>query len=177
MESKMIYDVIGELIALKYIYTIDKSAIWEGPNRGTHDIVCDSFLYEVKSTKLKNDNLVSINSAFQLSNEKKEKLIFCRLELKPYSNSINTLVKELVCLGYDESSLESALYNLGYGRGSRNRDLCYDVLEIKSYDVNNENFPLISLEKLNELGPKNNIVNYSLVLDLKTIPCESLKIE
>lgn len=175
IKSKMIYDVIGELISLKCIFEKDKSAKWEGPNSGTHDIVTNDTLYEVKSTQLKTDSKVTINSAFQLTPEHNEKLYFCRLELKPYSNSINSLVDDLVLLGYNQNELEIALQKLGYRKGSRARNICYDVLEIRSYEVNDHNFPVISLESINKLGPQNNILNYTLTLDLNGISYTKIK--
>lgn len=175
IKMKMIYDVIGELISLKCIFEKDKSAKWEGPNDGTHDIVTNTALYEVKSTQLKSDSKVTINSAFQLMLERKEKLYFCRLELKPYSNSINSLVNDLVLLGYDKNELEVALQKLGYRKGSRARDICYDILEVRSYNVNKRNFPVISLETINKLSPQNNILNYTLTLDLNCIEYDKIK--
>lgn len=175
IKSKMIYDVIGELISLKCIFEKDKSAKWEGPNSGTHDIVTNDTLYEVKSTQLKTDSKVTINSAFQLTHEQQEKLYFCRLELKPYSNCINSLVDDLVLLGYNQNELEIALQKLGYRKGSRARSICYDVLEIRSYEVNDHNFPVISLETINKLGPQNNILNYTMTLDLNCIPYIKIK--
>lgn len=175
IKHKMIYDVIGELISLKYIYENDKTAKWEGPNKGTHDIVTSRILYEVKSTQKKNDSNITINSAFQLSPNQNEKLYFCRLELKPYTNSINSLVEDLVSMGYDETELEMSLQKLGYKKGSRIRSICYEALEIRSYDVNEDNFPIISIEDVNALGPKNNIINYTLSLDLNCI--EFIKIK
>ena len=175
IKHKMVYDVIGELVSLKYIYQNDNTAKWEGPNNGTHDIVTNDTLYEVKSTQLKTDSKVTINSAFQLMPEKKERLYFCRLELKPYSNSINSLVDDLVLLGYNKNELEIALQKLGYRKGSRARSICYDVLEIRSYEVNDYNFPVISLESINKLGPQNNILNYTLTLDLNCISYTKIK--
>lgn len=175
IKNKMVYDVIGELVSLKYIYQNDNTAKWEGPNNGTHDIVASTILYEVKSTQKKNDSKITINSTFQLSHNQIEKLYFCRLELKPYSNSINSLVKDLVLMGYNEIELETSLQKIGYRKGSRLRNICYDVLELRSYDVNKENFPIITLEEINKLGSQNNIINYTLTLDLNCINHTQIK--
>lgn len=167
--KKMVYDVIGELYTLKYIYENDKSASWEGPSGGSHDIVTSKILYEVKSTILKNNNEVSINSVYQLDKIKKEKLIFCRLELKPYSYCINNLVDQLVALGYSREVLEEKLMKIGYAKGSRVRNISYEVINMLSYDVNEYNFPIISLDKINEFAPRKNITNYSLKLNLTSL--------
>lgn len=55
------------------------------------------------------------------------------------------------------------------------RSICYESLEIRSYDVNEKNFSIISIEDVNTLGPKNNIINYTLSLDLNCI--EFIKIK
>ena len=46
----MISDVIAELVALRSVFKNDKTAKWMGPRDGTHDIVCDNGVVEVKST-------------------------------------------------------------------------------------------------------------------------------
>ena len=169
IKEKMIYDVIGELIALKCVFKYDKSAKWEGPNNGTHDIVTNEGVYEVKTTQNKNNSNITINSAFQLTLEKTEKLYFCRLELKPYTNSINSLVKEIIELGYCEEELESLLTKIGYKKGSRLRNLCYEILEIRLYDIDKTYFPIISLSELNKVCSTTNIMNYTLTIDLNCI--------
>ena len=173
--KKRVYDVIGELLALKYIYEKDHSASWQGPAKGTHDITTKDILYEVKTTTVKNQSIVSINSAFQLSKDKKEKLILCRLEHKPFANSINSLIEELIELGYSREELESSVSELGYKKGSRYRNISYEVLNINSYDVNEKTFPLISLEQMNGFAPMKNILNYKIILDLSSIEYEIIK--
>lgn len=175
LKKKMVYDVIGELISLRYIYKDDQTASWEGPKNGTHDIVSNSILYEVKSTQKKLKAEITINSVFQLNNEKTLKIYFCRLEYKPYSYSINSLVKELDIFGYDINQLESSLDELGYRKGSRFRDVSYDVLEIREYTVSKDTFPLLSLETINTHAPKNNIISYNITLDLNSIEYVKIK--
>jgi hypothetical protein len=63
----MITDVLAELVALKYLYDEDKTARWQGPKDGTHDIVLDGRVVEVKSTTHKTNSYVSINSRFQIN--------------------------------------------------------------------------------------------------------------
>ena len=56
---------------LKYIYENDKTAKWEGPNKGTHDIVTSRILYEVKSTQKKSIlNLVNLKSVTFIIHQK-----------------------------------------------------------------------------------------------------------
>ncbi len=171
----MITDVLAELISLKYIFSKNKTAKWEGSLSGTHDIVFDNGVIEVKSTTKKTDNYISINSAFQINHDINQEIHLVRLEHKPYAQfCIDTLVSELTSLGYNEDELENNLKEMGYIKGSRVRKRTFAVLSLNSYKVNEENFPIFSLEYLNSLTKPKNIVNYQLTLDLSSIEHESL---
>ena len=174
IKNSMIYDVVGELVSLKEILKIDKTAKWVGPADGTHDIVSQLCVYEVKTTINKTSNNIHINSAFQLSSDVDEYLYFCRLEKKPRGVSIKSLVLELMVLGYNKDELEESLSKAGIKKGSRAFKETYDILEIRSYKVTNENFPILSKEEINQLAPKKNIVNYSLELDLTPVEYERI---
>lgn len=170
LSKKRVYDVLGELISLKYLYSNDKSFMWEGPKGGTHDLVASSKIVEVKSTILKKKYDVSINSSYQLSIEKDTDLFLVRLEKKPYCLTINSIVKQLVELGYSSDELENLLSGLGFKKGNRSRDESYDLLAIYSYRINDRAFPLFSLEDINNaFAPGKNIIGYNLELDLSNI--------
>lgn len=171
----MISDVVAELVALKYIYKKDKTAKWVGPQDGTHDIVCDDQVVEVKSTTNKTNTYVSINSRFQIDPNINEKLFFVRLEPKPYAESIDSLVYELVNLGYCKNDLEDNLKQMGYRAGNRTRKQTFSILNINSYVVNENNFPVINIKDLNDLSSTKNIVGFKLTLDLASIPFETIK--
>lgn len=171
----MITDVLAELIAFKHIYLNDRTAKWLGPEDCTHDIVCKNYVVEVKSTTHKTNSYISINSRFQIDPSQNEKLYFVRLELKPYAQSIDSVVNELIEMGYSSNDLENSLKEMGYKKGNRTRKTTYDVLSIKSYDVNDENFPVITLEQLNNLTFSKNIVGFKLNIDLSTIPGEVIE--
>ena len=128
IKEKKVYDVIGELLALKEVLRLDRTAMWMGPKAGTHDIVGKDLDYEVKSTIKKTEYEVSINSSYQLSADKTTYLILVRLEEKPYSITINKLVNELIKLGYDKEEIENSLKKLGYPQGDRDRDESYEIL-------------------------------------------------
>lgn len=170
----LISDVIAELEVLKVLFKNDKTVRWEGPLDGTHDIVFSSGVVEVKSTTHKTNSYVSINSRFQIDPSINERLFFVRLEPKPYSDSIDSLVKELIELGYDKSNLEENLVKMGYRAGNRTRKQSYYVLSMCSYKVNEDNFPVIPLESLNDMTATHNIVGYQLVLDLSAIEHETI---
>ena len=175
LSNKKVYDVLGELISLRECYKNDKSFVWEGPNSGTHDLVAEKKIVEVKTTHLKKANVVGIHSSYQLSIEKPTYLYFVRLERKPYCLTINKLVKELSSLGYDETKLEDSLNKLGYAKGSRVRETSFDLLSLYSYPISKETFPVFGLDELNDaFAPAKNIIGYSLEIDLSSIEHKAL---
>ena len=170
LSKKMVYDVVGELIALKECYKKDETFCWEGPKGGTHDIVGNKSIVEVKTTILKKNFAVGIHSAYQLSQEKETYLYFVRLERKPYCQSINTLVRDLKLLGFPEAELEESLSKQGYGKGARSRDYTYDLLSIYAYRISKETFPIFGLEDINnQFAPYKNITGYTLEIDLSSV--------
>jgi len=175
LSKKKVYDVLGELIALKVLYEKDNTFVWEGPKGGTHDLVAENQIVEIKSTVLKKAYNVSINSSYQLSIEKPTRLFLVRLEKKPYCLSMNVLVKQLVELGYSQEELERLLSDQGYKKGCRARDESYDLLGLYSYSISSVNFPVFTLEQLNDsFAPNNNIVGYTIELDLSGVDHEVL---
>lgn len=165
-----IYDVIGELLALKYVYSLDKDAHWQASAMGVHDIESNEKCYEVKSTISRENTIITISSAFQLTSEKDLLLIFYRLEEDKTSKySIDYLVSEIVELGYSASELETELSRLGYSYGMKSRKKSYNILESREYVVDKENFPTITIEDINRFAPKNNIIGFKLTLDLSGI--------
>lgn len=170
----MITDVLAELTVLKYLFSKDKSARWQGPKDGTHDIVLDGRVVEVKSTTHKTNSYVSINSRFQINPSLNEELFFVRLEPKPYSSSIDILVEELSMLGYPLDELEELLKEMGYRKGNRTRKISYNVLSMVSYNVCEDTFPCISLDDLNEYTKSKNIIGFKLILDLSAIQGETI---
>ncbi len=171
----MISDVVAELAAFKEVYKLNKTAKWVGPKDGTHDIVYEGGVVEVKSTTNKKNNYVSINSQFQINPDENEKLFFVRLEPKPYAESIDTLVETLEQMGYSRSELEDNLSHMGYRAGNRTRKQTYDVLSIYSYKVDEDHFPVIALDDLNSLSSVKNIIGYKFTLDLSAVPYEVIK--
>lgn len=171
----MISDVVAELAAFKEVYKLNKTAKWVGPKDGTHDIVYEGGVVEVKSTTNKKNNYVSINSQFQINPDENERLFFVRLEPKPYAESIDSLVESLVQMGYSKSELEDNLSHMGYRAGNRTRKQTYDVLSIYSYKVDEDHFPVIALDDLNSLSGVKNIIGFKLTLDLSAVPYEVIK--
>ncbi len=174
IKHKMIFDVLGEMMALRAILKTDPTVKWEGPNSGSQDIVGEKHLYEVKTTTAKKESVVHINSAIQLKGSKPESLVFVRLERMPYGETIDKLEADLIALGYPKNEIEACLLEKGIIKGSKYRKVSYDLIEIRDYPVSPETFPTVSLEKLNEGAPMRNITDYQLTLDLDTVPYTSL---
>lgn len=170
IKHKSIYDVLGEMLALREILKFDSTAKWLGPKGGTQDIVGEKHLYEVKTTTSKKTTVVHINSSLQLLGEKPESLILVRLEVKPYANSIDSVKEELIALGVPEEDIEECLLQKGLCKGSKYRKATYDLLEMLSFDVNEKQFPKISLDDLNKNAPLKNITDYELTLALDGMP-------
>jgi len=170
IKKKMVFDVIGEMLTLKTFYSNDKSLLWVGQEKGTHDIVGKDNIFEVKTTLRKTENIVGIHSSYQLSTDKNTQLVFVRLEKKPHASlSINNLLVELINLGYDSNELEKSLESNGFKTGSRSRDETYDLLSLYIYDVNASNFPIINIEDINNFAPFKNILGFELKIDLSPI--------
>lgn len=175
IEKSSLATTLGELLALLFVYKSDKSAVWTGPKAGSQDITCKDYDVEVKTTSVdKKVTRISINSALQLGGAKKQMLYYVRLEPKPYLWTINKAVDELGKIGFPTADIEDVLLKKGFPKGSRVREESYDLLEIRSFDVNANIFPLISLEKLRELTGCRNIIDYSLSIDLSSAPYESI---
>ena len=64
---------------------------------------------------------------------------------------------------------EESLKEMGYRNGNRTRKMSYNILSMVSYKVNNKNFPIISLDTLNNATESRNIVGFKLTLDLSGI--------
>ena len=162
-----VYDIIGELVSFKYVYSQDNKAHWQASEYGVHDIESPTSCFEIKSTIKREEAQVTISSAFQLVSNKIESLLFCRFEKDITSAlNINNIVKDIVNLGYSEEMIEDELSKLGYPSGMSSRNIGYNLLEIREYSVTKDNFPIISLDSINSLGPKNNIIGFKLDLDL-----------
>lgn len=175
VKSYTIYDVIGELISLKSLLKNNLNYNWQASNKGVHDIEGETDAIEVKSTIIRENNIISVSSAFQLSSDKELFLYFCRFESDSLGiYSINKLVKDIIELGYDLNNLEEELKKLGYASGKSTRDEKYNLLEFRKYKVTKENFPIINLEQLNNLVVRKNIVGYKFSVDLSGIEYDNL---
>lgn len=139
-----VYDVLGELCVLKFLAQKGVHAVWNGPNASTYDIDCDEMFYEVKSTTARKHRKVTLSNQFQLDppDGKELMLVLCQFEPSVSGLSINSLVEELVSLGYSRHDLDSKLELLGLEKRKSSRNRCY-VLHAMTRYVVDANFPAI----------------------------------
>ena len=164
------YNVIAEMLVLDKVLKEHPSAQWSAIESGSHDIECDDFCCEVKSTVKRYGATVSISGQHQLQKEKSEELYlyFCRMEKSKSGISINDMAKRLISDGYNENLLEQQLFYMGYEKGASIRDSRYKILEKRKYLVDDK-FPKITKESF-----KNNYIPESVIRIVYSVDLEGL---
>ncbi|KGE66133.1 MULTISPECIES: PD-(D/E)XK motif protein [Pseudomonas] len=139
------YDVLAELLALHTLVIRGVGFEWSGPFGGVVDIKTPTTDYEVKSTISRYGAIVNISGQFQLavSSGKPLQLVHYRFEAVDDGLSIDLACDRLIALGVDAAMLEGALQRLGMEAGCSTRKETYDLLEVKSYAVDDD-FPRIT---------------------------------
>lgn len=170
------YDVISELIVLEKLAEHSKDIKWEGPKNTSVDIVADNKHYEVKSSRIRYENTVTITSQFQLEEIKGDiSLVFVKLEKMVGGESINTITKRLRKLeNTNIDEIEKKLHNKGYREKSSSRNVSYVIHEIRCYNVGKD-FPKITLESFKDNMIHENIVKISYTISLNGIKYENWK--
>lgn len=164
------YDVISELIVIEILANRSEDVKWEGPNKTSIDIVSNNKFYEVKSSRVRYENEVTISSQFQLEENFKDLyLIFVKLEKLTGGETINKIVERLRKsnkVNIDE--IEKKLHKKGYRKDSSNRDISYVIHEIRCYNVQ-EDFPKITLGSFKKNIIHENITKISYTISLNGI--------
>ena len=144
-QDKLIYDVLGELETLVLLCKKGLEPKWESVKQATYDISTGPVLYEVKTTKNKTENFVTIHNQFQLDYENKDlHLVFIRVEESDSGISIDDLYNELSILRYEDiKNVATYLNELGYYKGKLEREVKFVIHEIRDYLVNDK-FPKIN---------------------------------
>lgn len=139
------YDVLAELLALEALVIKGATYEWSGPFGGVVDIKTPTTDYEVKSTISRYGSVINISGQFQLaaSSDKPLKLVHFRFEPVNDGLSIDLICDRLIALGVDAVMLEGALQRLGMEAGCSARKEEYNLLEARSYTVD-DSFPRIS---------------------------------
>ena len=139
------YDVLAELLALETLVIKGATFEWSGPFGGVVDIKTPATDYEVKSTISRYGAMVNISGQFQLaaSFDKPLQLLHFRFEPVDDGLSIDLVCDRLIALGVDAAMLEGALQGLGMEAGCSARKDAYNLLEARSYTVD-DSFPRIT---------------------------------
>jgi len=139
------YDVLAELLALETLVIKGDAFEWSGPFGGVVDIKTPAADYEVKSTISRYGAVINISGQFQLaaSSGKPLKLVHVRFEPVDDGLSIDLVCDRLIALGVDAAMLEGALHRLGMEAGCSARKESYNLLEARSYIVD-DSFPRIT---------------------------------
>ena len=123
--EKSVHSVLGELLTLKYLALNSDPAnlpLWAGPKGMSIDIEQNDKKYEVKTTTNKYENIITVNSQFQLSSIFNADLFFIRVEEMSTGESINSIFDDLVGLGYSGEDLNEGLLRLGLPENSSARE-------------------------------------------------------
>ena len=163
--------LLSEMIALIDVLKFDKSANLGSFMSNTFDIESDRAYYEVKSTTVKYDDLVTINSQFQLNpnDNRPVYLIFIRMEASEFGTSLDSALEELSKLGYNTQELETHMYDRKMYKDSKSRKECYSILEKRIYTIDND-FPVLELNE----KQRENIKKVTYTVDLTGIPFRDL---
>lgn len=173
VKNKTTHGVLGELIALRKLWDEGEEPAWTGGEGGVNDIQCGSSYYEVKSTTVRYDSIVSITGQFQLDYHASDSLymLFCRFESSSSGESINDIVQSLVQRGMDEQRLEGVLDKIGFEAGSSGRAESYKLLEMRKYTVD-DSFPAITSKSFAGGRLPEAVIQFSYRLDLTGVPYE-----
>lgn len=167
-KNKSVAAVIAEMIVLLHVYSTDRTAIWTGVDKSSHDIECNDYSCEVKSTTKRYGAAITIAGQHQLLFNKTLFLYFCRMEKSAEGVSINDMQKKLVEAGYDPGRLELDIESLGFAHGSRARDEKFKILEKRRYVVD-EKFPQITRESFKDNCIPSGIIHIEYTVDLDSI--------
>lgn len=174
VREKRVYDVIAEMLVLKFLYKKDKSVSWTATIAGTKDIENEVKSYEVKSTKKRSSSTVTISSLYQLDSAKSMALVFCRMEESSQGVSIDEVKESLVKSGYSKDEIEKHLQDMGI-RSSFERSKKFRVLESKIFEVD-EKFPRITPASFKKDSYPEGVLSIEYVIDLSSVPGKALKL-
>lgn len=165
--DKLVYDIIGELLAVLKLYEEGKKPYWSAMSFSSHDIETDNMSFEVKSTLKKEKSMIHISSQFQLDASRPLAIIFTRLEESTQGLSIDDILSAVSM--YDKDAIK--MYNeyleaRGFVKGNQGRKQKYRILERRKIIVN-EKFPKITAEMFKENKFPDNIsyIEYDVSLD------------
>jgi hypothetical protein len=169
------YDVLAELLALEILVIKGTACEWSGPFGGVVDIKTPVNDFEVKSTISRYGTMINVSGQFQLaaSSGKPLQLVHFRFEPVDDGLSIDLVCDRLVALGVDSAMLEAALQRLGMEAGCSARKEAYNLLEARSYTVDNS-FPRITPESFIDGVLPAGVVQLEYRVDLSGLKSQQL---
>ncbi|PBB06925.1 PD-(D/E)XK motif protein [Salimicrobium humidisoli] len=175
--EKSVHSILGEMLAVKYLAEQNSKASlpnWTGAKGQSVDVEHGDRNYEVKTTTNKYENIVNINSQFQLSSIFNADLIFVRVEEVSSGVTLNEMVEELEYLGFDRKEIEENMERLGVPENSSARERNFAVLEGRIYKVADKFSAHKLKDSLGEASP--HILKIQYTIDLTGIPHEEIKL-
>jgi hypothetical protein len=175
-KRRTIYDYIGEMKTLLSLKEKGEQPKWDSMIKGTYDISTDKALYEVKSTKMKSEEVIEVHNQYQLDASGFDRplfIAFCKVEENDAGESIDSLYGKLVAAGFDKNELDQYLEDSGYGPGKADRYKTFLVHEIRLYPVD-EKFPKICKDSFKDGKIPAGIVNYQYSVSLDGLSFEKL---
>lgn len=167
-----VYDVLGELCAIRALIRQGISVVWRGQGRASYDIETPMGYFEVKSTVVRDHKEVTIHSQFQLDppDGKNLSLLLCQFEeMGGLGETINDVVSDLEDLGVDVSSINETLARVGFEVGCVARKEGYALHSILRYDVGCD-FPRITAESFVGSVLPRGVSKISYTVDLDGLP-------
>jgi Putative PD-(D/E)XK family member, (DUF4420) len=184
--EKNVHGVVGELVILYYLKKSVMKNInaenWTGPEGKSIDIRTESKNYEVKSSLIKYNNIVTISGQYQLNYDNNLSLMVVKLEdpgvetLGSDIVSIESLIRSLKGLGVDQSVLNAKVSKLGIKENSLDRKKQFRVLKVIEYPVKDD-FPLIDINRLDGLENKDRILQITYKVELSGLENEEISVE
>lgn len=169
------YDVLGELLTFEKVCIEQTNANWSGIEHASHDIECINYSVEVKSTIMRYEYELTINSIYQLApaSGKPLYLSFIRFEPSMLGQSIDDVATRLKVLGVNSYSLETALAKAGLEPGRMARSKKYKIIEWKKYSVD-DTFPSVTESSFKNNRLPAHISRLTYVINLAGIEGENL---
>lgn len=164
------YDILAELLCLEKVSSISEQVKWGGPKGSSVDIESKESYYEVKSSIVRYENEITINSQFQLgtgTSDTPYKIAYYKMEKLSGGETINKVMDRLKKnTKIDISNIEKELHKKGYRTNSSSRNISYVVYDIRLYNID-ENFPIINKNSFKKGVIPDNIKKLSYVVSLE----------
>lgn len=184
--EKNVHGILGELVILFYLkknIIKDISADnWTGPEGKSIDIRTETTNYEVKSSLIKYNNIVTISGQYQLTYGTKLSLMVVKFEdpgIDTIGNdivSIESIIMKLAGLGIDKSKLNAKVSRLGIKENSLDRKKQFRILRINEYPIK-QDFPYIDLNRLDGIPNKDRILQVTYKVDLTGLENSEITLE